>query len=54
MAASWRFPIFRGFSDGRRPFSDRHTPHGWGIEYSALPMFIFGFCDYWIVRFRGR
>jgi len=25
-----------------------------GIQYSALSMFIFGFCDYWIVRFPGR
>jgi glycolate oxidase FAD binding subunit len=61
-AASWPSPNFRGLDDGLRRFFGRHAPptgpaYGRpddrllrGIRYSAQPMFICGFCDYWIVR----
>src|SRR6202789_284422 len=51
-AASWLSPTFRGFDRGLRPFFGRHTPRKGGIQYAAPPVFISGFCDYWIVRLR--
>jgi hypothetical protein len=35
-------------------FFNRHTLRRRGIQYTAPPTFVFGPCDYWIVRFRGR
>ena len=50
MAADWRFPNFRGFENGPRPFFYRHIPRRRGIQYAARVVLMRGACDHWIVR----